>query len=162
MLDGGWTRPRGGQGGRLGFHKKRRFWILHLGCIQWAMGGLESTVTSARTATASLVERRGEGVDRRAAHQGPTSLASGWRGRSRNDGLCLSPWSLKSHLIMLCMLCMCRHAQQHVMHMCMCMCMRMHMLHVHVHDMCMCMCMCMTCVRCRCGRCAGPRPARSW
>merc|ERR1711938_447107 len=29
------------------------------------------TVTSARTATASLVERRGEGVDRRAAHQGP-------------------------------------------------------------------------------------------
>ena len=28
------------------------------------------TVTSARTATASLVERRGEGVDRRAAHQG--------------------------------------------------------------------------------------------
>merc|ERR1711938_89575 len=29
------------------------------------------TVTSARTATASLVERRGEGVDRRAAHQRP-------------------------------------------------------------------------------------------
>jgi len=29
------------------------------------------TVTSARTATASLVERRGEGVDRRTAHQGP-------------------------------------------------------------------------------------------
>ena len=29
------------------------------------------TVTSARTATASLVARRGEGVDRRAPHQGP-------------------------------------------------------------------------------------------
>ena len=29
------------------------------------------TVTSARTATASLAERRGEGVDRRAAHQEP-------------------------------------------------------------------------------------------
>ena len=40
MLDGGWTRPRGGiRRGRLVFHEKRRFWILHLGCIngvRWA------------------------------------------------------------------------------------------------------------------------------
>ena len=34
------------------------------------MGCPRITVTSARTATALLVERRGEGVDRRAAHQG--------------------------------------------------------------------------------------------
>jgi len=61
MLDGGWTRP-GGVRGVYGTG------ILHLGCIQcWS--GL--TVTSARTATASLVERRGEGVDRRAARQEP-------------------------------------------------------------------------------------------
>ncbi|EOD41208.1 hypothetical protein EMIHUDRAFT_351225 [Emiliania huxleyi CCMP1516] len=35
--------------------------------------GPRITVTSARTATASLVERRGEGVDRRAAHQESSS-----------------------------------------------------------------------------------------
>ena len=50
-------------------------------CIQWRMGCPRITVTSARTATASLVERRGEGVDRRAAHQGPLAGERLWRGR---------------------------------------------------------------------------------
>ena len=68
MLDGGWTRPGGGQGGR-------RFGILHLGSASNGWAGL--TVTSARTATASLVERRGEGVDRRAARQEPLAGAVG-------------------------------------------------------------------------------------
>ena len=49
------------------------------------MGGLDGrpriTDTSARTATASLVERRGEGVDRRAAHQEP-SVGHGTTGRA--------------------------------------------------------------------------------
>ena len=52
---------------------------------QWRIHGRPRiTVTSARTATASLVERRGEGVDRRAARQEP--LAGAVAGRSRNDG----------------------------------------------------------------------------
>ena len=69
---------------RGGVRGVRQFWILHLGCIQWRErwaawdGRPRITDTSARTATASLVERRGEGVDRRAAHQDSR--------RSRNDG----------------------------------------------------------------------------
>ena len=58
---------RGGQGGGSSSVG------LHLGCIKPSMadGRPRITVTSARTATASLVARRGEGVDRRAPHQGP-------------------------------------------------------------------------------------------
>ena len=44
---------------------------LGVGRHQMADGRPRITVTSARTATASLAERRGEGVDRRAAHQEP-------------------------------------------------------------------------------------------
>ena len=63
----------------------RQFW-LHQWRERWAAwdGRPRITDTSARTATASLVERRGEGVDRRAARQEP--LAGAVAGRSRNDG----------------------------------------------------------------------------
>ena len=77
MLDGGWTRPGGGQGGR-------RFGILHLGSAsngEWA--ALES-----RSRRRGQRRRRwwSAGPGARASTDGRRTRSPRWRGRSRNDG----------------------------------------------------------------------------
>ena len=62
-LDGGWTRPRGGvKGGRLALVIKNGGSGFCISAASNGVGGrLRITVTSARTATASLVDRRDAG-----------------------------------------------------------------------------------------------------
>ena len=65
-MDGGVDASRGVRGG------DGSCGILHLGCIRQWRWLASNHGHVGETATASLVERRGEGVDRRAAHQEPS------------------------------------------------------------------------------------------